>query len=404
MKHWRFKLVLPILSVLVVLFVAEVLFRIRHFQTLSNARMGFLMVSRPLYRFDEQIGFRYVPNQNLTLHWMNEEGIPIRSNRIRVNNFGHISSRNDTLAKKKGEFRIAVLGDSLTACIHNDTPWTDALQLLLERDQRFLKSVSASSVSVLNFGMDGVGVEQFPKVLEHEVLQFQPDLILVNFITADIYRRFVWRKSVRPTQDSRYEITLNCVSLPASLSNPQCAYADILAIPTDLSSQSEILHGVRKEISEQVASRIPWLTPYPQFLSWATKGRLESLLGRSPYDPLTPTIETREESKTTTVKALKHLFQISQNVRILHMPTYWELVYQAVPKLAQEVMVLASELKITPMISYMPKKENKSQINPLINYPHDMHWSNLGAQVYAAAIQRYLHDSAPIQLRTARRD
>lgn len=395
----RHKFWLPIVSIAVTLILLEVGFRIFHLTRLGENEINFLHLPQAFFRFDKDLGYRYLPHQDLPFQWFNESGKVIRTNHVITNNHGHVSYRDDQYERVPGEYRIAIVGDSLAACIHNDLPWATSLEDLLNEDAKLLRRLNAKKIKVLNLAIDGIGLGQMPAVVEHEASKYSPDLILVNFITADIYRRFTWRDAVAiDKKRPDLKTIINCVSLPADLSNKDCQYGNIVFYPTQkLENPGELL-GLRKAVAGAVRSRVPWLSPYPQFLSWATKGKLEEFLGRNPYHPMTSNIEDRDESKRVSIEGIRRMKSLAKNIDFLLTPTYYEIVYGAVPALAGEVMDGVPEIEITPMLGYLPDVRDPNILNTWINHPYDMHWSNLGARLYAQAIHKYLKskfDSAP---------
>ena len=75
------------------------------------------------------------------------------------------------------DVRLAAIGDSFTFGVGVDD------------GERFSESIEAdlSSVEVLNFGMNGYGTDQELEVLRHEVLDYQPDVVLcVTYLGNDL--------------------------------------------------------------------------------------------------------------------------------------------------------------------------------------------------------------------------
>ena len=110
-----------------------------------------------------------------------------------------MSHYDDHVDKAPGEFRIAVIGDSFTDC--TNTNWPDVLHDLLNQDEQLKARLKVSNFSVLNFGRSGIGLQQFAAIYDHEVAAYHPDLVLVNFITGDIYRKFLWISPLEPGKD-----------------------------------------------------------------------------------------------------------------------------------------------------------------------------------------------------------
>jgi hypothetical protein len=104
---------------------------------------------------------------------------------IEINKWG-FRDIDRTLEKPPGVFRIAVLGDS----------YTDALQVgrearfteLLEQDLNSGGCFAGTRVEVLNFGRAGYGTVQEFMTLRHSAWRFDPDLVIVAFLTGNDLR------------------------------------------------------------------------------------------------------------------------------------------------------------------------------------------------------------------------
>jgi hypothetical protein len=64
--------------------------------------------------------------------------------------------------------------------------WPDALEQALNKDEGLKKQTGKTVFKVLNFGLDGTGIVQWPNVYKNRAAQFNPDLLIVNFISDDI--------------------------------------------------------------------------------------------------------------------------------------------------------------------------------------------------------------------------
>ncbi|HEX9074254.1 MAG TPA: SGNH/GDSL hydrolase family protein, partial [Anaerolineae bacterium] len=273
-KLWP-NILIALVSVLLTYVMADIGYRIyrRYKITTEYKEYPFQAIDQPVYLLDEQIGFRYKPNMQVLYANFGGSNEVLQSNKFRVNNLGHISPNDDTVAKPEGEFRIAVIGDSFTAAIHNDIPWPFLLEQRLNADQNLKIKLGVSTIKVINFGMDGTGIVQWPSVVSNEILRFNPDLLVVNFITDDIGRRFVWRTSIKPPQSNGdYYLGLMCSSLPATLENRDCAVLKLITFNTPLFDNKSELSRIKRGIYDEEVGRIDWLSLYPELLA-RTLGR-----------------------------------------------------------------------------------------------------------------------------------
>ena len=119
--------------------------------------------------------------------WVNDQELKYiyRPNRvfgkgIKTNSLG-MCDREYTYDKPEGMFRIAVVGDSLTACGPKETMYTEQLKEL------FARCKGPGSYEVMNFGVNGYNTRQEARITETLVMKFHPDLIVVSYVLNDPY-------------------------------------------------------------------------------------------------------------------------------------------------------------------------------------------------------------------------
>ena len=95
---------------------------------------------------------------------------------LRTNELGFRDERSAIPAKQPGEYRIVVLGDSMTvsAGVDFEDIYTSRLEALLRR--------AHSGVRVINLAVGGYNLLQYALVLEEVGLALQPDLILIGLV------------------------------------------------------------------------------------------------------------------------------------------------------------------------------------------------------------------------------
>jgi hypothetical protein len=118
-------------------------------------------------------------------------GVPFALNQ---NGFRDAAPRVCFTPKAKGEFRVMVLGDSMTVCagVPWETLYTTRLQELL---QQSLPPSASTQVRVFNLAVGGYNIVHYRHTLQEVGLGLEPDLILVaNYVHNDFqmadYRRF----------------------------------------------------------------------------------------------------------------------------------------------------------------------------------------------------------------------
>ncbi len=107
-----------------------------------------------------------------------------RGARVRTNSLG---MRDDEPRGPLGRrlVRIAVVGDSFTFGFGVEQHATYCHQLEGRLNQR----AAACDYDVLNFGVSGYGTRHEAAVLEHKVMPFEPDLIIVGYVMNDPQHR-----------------------------------------------------------------------------------------------------------------------------------------------------------------------------------------------------------------------
>ncbi len=159
----RFKLLAVTILMTGSMLLAEISLRI-----LGIHKGGIIVMSDP------HTGYTHLPNRTL-MH--DSEGHAI----VRINSLGFRDSET-TLEKPPGVFRIAMLGDSYVEArqVAIEDAVTEQLESRLNND-------SPIACEVLNFGMNGFSTAQEHQRLEHFVIPFDPDLVILSITcTNDI--------------------------------------------------------------------------------------------------------------------------------------------------------------------------------------------------------------------------
>jgi hypothetical protein len=76
----------------------------------------------------------YQPRRPITFSFYTADGHMAQRHTVQINNYGWPSIYDYSREKPANEFRIAVIGDSMTASINNARPWPDVLQRNLNAD------------------------------------------------------------------------------------------------------------------------------------------------------------------------------------------------------------------------------------------------------------------------------
>lgn len=130
------------------------------------------------YRFDPYTGARLTADQRV---WQKREGRAL----VTTNSRG-FRDREHPYEKPAGTFRIAVLGDSYAEAVQvelDETFWS-----VMQEELQTCRPDHVRQIEVLNFGISGYGTAQELQMLRHYVWQYDPDLVLLAFLSANDVR------------------------------------------------------------------------------------------------------------------------------------------------------------------------------------------------------------------------
>jgi len=333
---------------------------------------------------DQYSGYRYAPNRE------GDIGTPWFSH-WKTNSHGHMSAEEYPVRKPPDEFRIAAVGDSFTANITSNVSWTDELQKTLNASPAWKAHVGGKFTRVINFGLDGTGFEQFAGMVRHHVPAFEPDLILVNFMSDDFLRRkWGWTKNPPATREE----------------------------------------GLRKLVSEFVGV-IDWFEPCSLVLSSLEGWQWGGACARIPVDLQAFLVKrsrelyrhaTREEAIEKSAAALRAMMS-APNVVFLHQPAMEETEGIRVEEwvdLLDATRREVTEWRFVPMLARMEEllegkrardrtdlagwglleiaalpDERKPENYRWFYIPKDTHWTDYGNHVYAGVVARALLELYP---------
>lgn len=166
-SRWKLRLLLVLCGLCVGTIAAELALR---FLRLGQTPIG--------YQFDEYSGARLMPNQKV---WQQREGRAL----VTTNSQG-FRDREHSFEKPAGTFRIAVLGDSYAEALQVDLQ--DTFWSIMQEELKSCLPDEFQNIEVLNFGVSGYGTAQELQMLRHEVWQYEPDLVLLAFLSANDIR------------------------------------------------------------------------------------------------------------------------------------------------------------------------------------------------------------------------
>lgn len=109
---------------------------------------------------------------------------------VKTNNLGLMSDNNYELDRTlyEPEYRIVVLGDSMTGPTTSTYQWVDTIQELLNKSSKFKAGVGGKKIKVYNLGWVAAGFDSFANAFELIGVKLDPDLVIINYIEIDFPR------------------------------------------------------------------------------------------------------------------------------------------------------------------------------------------------------------------------
>lgn len=121
--------------------------------------------------------------------WVKTESTErVRTDQFALRTYGYSDDPRNydrTLKKPENTFRIAVLGDSFTQSMHVD--YTESFPYRLQESLNTCSAIS-KTVEVLNFGISGFSNVQELLSYRHRARNFEPDIVLLVFHSANDLR------------------------------------------------------------------------------------------------------------------------------------------------------------------------------------------------------------------------
>lgn len=131
-------------------------------------RFGSQIIKTPPKIYDEREGYRkYLPN--------------LKTPEYSINSFG-FRGRDLDLNKKDEVYRIVALGGSTTfgAYVGDDVTYPNFLEKMLNTE-------SGIKYEVINGGINGSTIDEIGDLLENEVIELKPDMIIINSVFNNFY-------------------------------------------------------------------------------------------------------------------------------------------------------------------------------------------------------------------------
>jgi lysophospholipase L1-like esterase len=166
---WKKKLVFSLIYAVVMLLtlfaVGEIALRVLPLGKFRSA---------PFRQYDANLGIALVPNMDV----VHSRGC--FTGHVITNRWG-FRDRDRTLEKPAGDFRIALMGDSVVEGAHVNPDQVMNIQM-----EKRLQALGYHNVEVMNFAVEGIGTTQEWLMYQQQVRQFHPDMVIVGFSDNDV--------------------------------------------------------------------------------------------------------------------------------------------------------------------------------------------------------------------------
>ena len=394
-KELLFKILTPIFSLTICLFLAETAYRVRlyHFLQRQDMEQSYLVVNSTPYAYDEEYGYHYVPNA--TYVWVGiQRGQPGRVIYCwsgSVNEEGNIGIKNTLWSPN--DFKVLVVGDSFSAMPagpDGSVTWTDFLP-------GALSECASTRVSVKNYARDGYGILQMFHLALGMAHIYNPDLILVAFITDDLTRSRFYRSTSTVCSEERILTSIKIGNPPdmryatdTMMLNPKVT-AQWCHLPQH--EQEEILLELHSQYDRLSSSRLSL------DLKTMSKSFLYDRIVRgdpfySSFEPSrNPRIDYNDYSEdllfTSDVRGLRDL---NVPLSLVHIPDMSEMKAGRYLVNSEKEHLIKSLEHITgsKIMGLLPLVEHPAKWEELFLVPYDVHPSELGAAFYAKMIANSL--------------
>src|SRR5437588_5570295 len=349
----------------------------------------------------------FQPYQPITFTTYDLDNNMVQRLTVPVNNLGWISQYDYARQKQQGEYRIAVIGDSMTASQNNEIPWPDVVQRRLNADTELLKMLAIEKMTVLNLGVAGASMQYMAFPLAFVARRFSPDMTVVNFIYEDLARRHEdasekrRAEPVRPPRDDApppviipphmtvegVEIPFHyCLSGTMEQSNPTCKLSPIWYVPGSIQLDKQaLLHIKRKAAREMLSHQL--VTSLKPFAVMAVLGRptipsppkpiyVKKLLPDGLKSSWKKAVHAVARGRDTedmeiSLRALKFIGTLHKEMLVLHNPVYWYMTGERpTPTLEKFIgMAEGANIKVVRMEQYMPYEKGEEEWRHWYNLP-----------------------------------
>lgn len=395
-KELLFKTLAVTFSLLISFLLAEGAYRLHLYRGFQ--RPGIRVINNSLYTYDEEYGYRYIPNATYVMAGIQhgQQGGVLYCWHGAVNEQGNIGIKNESWSAD--DFKILIVGDSFSSLPtgpNGAITWTDFFP-------GFLGEFGGRRVAVKNYARDGYGILQMFHLALEMARRHKPDLILVAFISDDLWRNRFYRSTTTIDKEERI-LTSPKPGNPPSLQsatdvmmlNPKVT-AQWCRLPPD--EQEEVLQELYSQYQRlsrsEIASDLKTLSTSLLYNRVVHRDPLYSSSRASRTPPLGYNDYRQDPVFMSDVRGLSEL---AIPLFLVHLPELDELRAGKYLMSSQEEHLMKSleELTNSTVVSLLPLDEQPAQLEELFLLPYDYHLSERGATLYAKLIANSFTRIAP---------
>ncbi|CAA7612124.1 SGNH/GDSL hydrolase family protein [Magnetospirillum sp. UT-4] len=317
--------------------------------------------------------------------------------KVRTNNLGFLSDLPYDLSSPGDEYRIVVLGDSMTGTTTMPYQWVDEVQTLLDADEDLKGALGRRKIRLYNLGIPGAGFPHFAEGLGWYGAEIKPDLVVVNFTLGTMPRKTVITTAngdmVIPGLVSYrigtelVRVYVSCLSEPISLSSDACWHYNWYFAPAKVIRDPVLRAEMRALVGNDMVKGRVW--------SSMRSLALDRLLGRDDhmYNWRVPTQSKMDESERQTIVAhvaaeMNRIAESHPNVLPVLMPLYWDMVPERIDYVLPRMLAERDPRFDAVMMRAAMPEAGPEEIASWYNVPHDGHLSAKGGHIYAKAMAR----------------
>ncbi|HEY3198811.1 MAG TPA: hypothetical protein VGJ57_12445 [Nitrospirales bacterium] len=353
------------------------------------------------------------PHKEISFRLYGKNATLLLSSQLRLNNLGLFSDKEYSFTKRRGEYRIVVIGQEQTASSVADRSWPDFLEDELNAVEGL--KVFNRTFKVFNVGWPDAGFAHYEQYWKTIGKEFHPDLVVLNIVESDFWRgregspitfkgkpihtyRVPYKLGPNPEDVALLNVSGIMPDLP--LNNPDATTSWPFAIfcSRHLMDDVEKVKALQRQITEDFVEGA--LPTYHPILWGRLIGRYRKDSLRRKYDPLPDKPVDLDELVADARRHLHTIIDDHPNVMIVHNANYWEIFPKAKFNVTQKLEESDPAIRVIDMRDHLPISLGEEEVKSWYWYPMMIEkWSNKGHRVYGKAAAKVVSDRLITELK-----